>query len=84
MYFFRYHDLDDEPTCAPFTADLESIAMDRAVLKAHILKEIQDYHKKKPRPKEFLKPFLIPANPKSKNIVVVQENQETGKKDGRE
>lgn len=48
--FFRYHNLDDEPSCRLFEFDLESIPLERAILKEHIRKEIQGYHIKRPKP----------------------------------
>ena len=50
MKSFRYHDLDDEPTCRKFDCDLESIPMEREILREHILQEIQHYHSKRAKP----------------------------------
>ena len=49
--------MDDEPSCRLFEFDLESIPSERAILKEHIVKEIQGYHTKR-RPK----PILTPVN----------------------
>ena len=49
--------MDDEPSCRLFEFDLESIPLERAILKEHIVKEIQGYHTKR-RPK----PILTPVN----------------------
>lgn len=77
--FSRYHDLDDEPTSPLFAYDLESIPMDKNVLRQHILKEILEYHSKRPKPKlapvqtEFPKPFPLAT---AKNQVI-PENETT-------
>lgn len=81
IFLYRYHDLDDEPTCPRFSYDIESIPAERAVLKEHISKEILQYHTKRPKPKlapvqtEFLKPFTSPAS--RVQVVGVSENTKT-------
>jgi len=59
--FFRYHNLDDEPTCPIFEFDLESIPLERNILKEHITKEILVFHTKRNKPKPVFTDFRKPA-----------------------
>ncbi|XP_047142686.1 uncharacterized protein LOC100213301 isoform X1 [Hydra vulgaris] len=71
----RYHDLDDEPTCAEFRYDIESLPLDRDILKEKIIKEALDYHQKRAKPKlapvqiDFSNEFIKPEDIVLKNNV---------------
>ncbi|XP_065664342.1 uncharacterized protein LOC100213301 isoform X2 [Hydra vulgaris] len=72
----RYHDLDDEPTCAEFRYDIESLPLDRDILKEKIIKEALDYHLKRAKPKlapvqiDFSNEFIKPEDIVLKNTSV--------------
>ena len=67
--------MDDEPTCAEFRYDIESLPLDREVLKERIIKETLDYHSKRPKPNlppvqiEFSNQFIKPEDLVLKNNV---------------
>ena len=75
LLFHRYHNLDDEPSCRLFEFDLESIPLERNILKEHILKEIVGYHMKRPKP--ILTPVLTSFRKPTTDVKIVEDTGST-------
>ncbi|XP_028670725.1 mitogen-activated protein kinase 7 isoform X1 [Erpetoichthys calabaricus] len=63
-FLSKYHDPDDEPTCVPaFDFDFDKQALTKDQIKAAILEEISDFHRKREgiRRQISFKPILRPA-----------------------